>query len=87
MVYFALQLKFLQRFYTQDIAVLINANIHHIIATPAMIYSLVKLCDYPFAFLSVEKDCVMNYLPFYSYWGTFSIGYFTYDMILALFVV
>lgn len=62
-------------------AVLIVANIHHVIVGSCVMYTLLYMCDRPFAFFWGDEMCLRTYKPFYSHLCMVTVGYFAYDLI------
>jgi len=66
--------------------VMIIANLHHLIASVCVIYTILYMCEYPFAMFNGDEMCLRTYKPFYSHLGAFTCGYFVYDLFMQVFV-
>ena len=69
-----------------NIAGPIVSTINDVGAVVMATYTVLNLCDYPLAMFYGEKECLGNWRNFYGYAVAWSIGYFTYDIGMMLYV-
>ena len=62
------------------------STLNDVVAVAMATYTVTHLCDYPLAIFYGEKECMMTWRNYYAYAITWSIGYFTYDIFMMLFV-
>jgi len=67
-----------------EVVVLIIGNLHHVVASTCVLYTIFYMCDYPFAMFNGDEMCLRTYKPFYSHLGAFTCGYFVYDLFMQL---
>jgi len=62
------------------------STLNDVVAVIMATYTVTHLCDYPLAIFYGEKQCMTTWRNYYAYAITWSIGYFTYDIFMMLFV-
>lgn len=63
-----------------------NANVHHAIVIPCILYTIFNMCDRPFAMFQGDEMCLRTYKPWYSHLITVTFAYFFYDLLVQIFL-